>query len=148
MPIVNEGLTQYSQIVKATSKIESEGAGDFHFARVTVVGGVADIDIMGLPVVFNGANFEPYAAQDLAAVNASTLPNQSPVAIVVGSKMGKGINKEKVTLTGSPVEYTVIYRGTAIVANLPSAANAAFKVALEKQGVAVQAAAEVVNPTF
>mgnify|MGYP003638981424 CR=1 FL=1 len=148
MPIVNEGLTQYSQIVKAASKIESEGAGNFHFARVNVVGSVADIDIMGLPVVFNGTNFEPYAAQDIAAVVASTLPNAAPVALVVGSKMGKGINKEKVTLTASAVEYTVIFRGEAIVANLPTAANAAFKVALEKQGIAIQAAAEVVAPTF
>tara|TARA_R110002153_G_scaffold2993_4_gene14188 strand:- start:3113 stop:3559 length:447 start_codon:yes stop_codon:yes gene_type:complete len=148
MPIVNEGLTQYSQIVKATSKIESEGAGDFHFARVNVVGSVADLDIMGLAVVFNGTDFEPYAAQNLGAIAASTLPNEAPVAIVVGSKMGKGINKEKVALTASAVEYTVIYRGEAIVANLPVAANAAFKVALEKQGIAVQASAEVVTPTF
>lgn len=145
MPYINEGLKQYSEVVKATSKIEYEGAGDYHFARVEVTGSATDLDILGTAVVFNGTEFEPYVAQDLGAVATSTLPNGAPVAIVVGDKMGKGINKTKVTLSGTPVEYTVIFRGPAIVTGTY---NAAFSAALEAQGLAVQAAAESVAPTF
>ena len=36
MPVIGNSRKHYSELVKQTSKIEYEGAGNYHYARVSV----------------------------------------------------------------------------------------------------------------
>jgi len=142
---------------------------EYHFARVTVANADAvAIDPIGQPVVWDGTNFAFVDEDtDLAEVTTpSTLPDGSPVAVVVGSNMGVGINDHDVTVDSDGVELTVVYRGPssikvdhidwdvldadgdASVTPAGAAVQAAVVRQLEAQGVAMVHSAEVINPTY
>jgi hypothetical protein len=127
------------------------------YARVTLknAGGTIVVDPVGLPVMSDSAGaFKLYDnGDDISAVTASTLPDGSPVAILVGSARGAGVHDD-LTVTAAGVEVTVMFRdGHAVFDNIDfgllttsgviatglTAANAgeqtAFKLQLEKQRV-------------
>ena len=165
MPVIGNSRKHYSELVKQTSKIEYEGAGNYHYARVSVgtIGGGADVDVdpVGTPVIWDDAQglfveYDGSITVATAAGQTSSLPDGSPVAFIVGPKEGKGLNEEDLTLTVAGTEATVIFRGEAICANkgitwnagADAAEQAAFLLQIEKQGIAMIANSDVVDPTF
>ena len=155
MPLLFTERKSYTDVVKGVSKFENEAGVDYHFARADCEGSTA-IEPIGVPMVWVAASsaFEVYVAQAIPTVDSS-LPDGSVVAIVVGQKEGKGVNKADVTLDGTSQDLTVLYRGQAAVLNegitwgAVSAPNQAlFVTALEKQGVTVISAATVAAPSF
>ena len=58
MPDVTNGTTrtQYSELVKGTSKFNEEGAVNYNFATVEVKGST-DIDNIGVPLMWDGSTF-------------------------------------------------------------------------------------------
>lgn len=86
---------------------------------------------------------------------SSPLPNQASVAISVGSLEGIGFNKADVTLSGTAVNMTVLFRGAANILNegiewgaIAAADQAEIVARLEKQGISVADAAENVVPSY
>ncbi len=157
MPVLGTERKQESEVIAAFSKIGSEGAINYHFAAAQVVGSSA-IEAMGIPVVWNSTNdnFEIFVAQDISAITeSSNLPNGAPVAVVVGTKEGRGINRADVTLSTTAQPLTVMYRGEGAVKaaginfGSANATNIAlFKTQLEKQGIAVVDAAATAAPNY
>lgn len=142
---------------------------EYCFAPATVVNAdPVSIDPIGQPVVWNGTAFEFYEnTTDLGDITTdSTLPDGAPVAVVVGSAMGVGINDHDITVDSGGVELYVVFRGPASVKTAhidwdvldadgdasvtpaDSGEQAAFIRQLEKQGVAEKLSAEVINPTY
>ena len=154
MPLLFTERKTYTDVVKGVSKFETEAGVDYHFARATCEG-AAVVEPMGIPMVWVAADsaFVPYLAQTIPAT--STLPDASPVCIVVGQVEGKGVNKADVTLSSTSQELTALYRGPAAVVTegitwgAVSAPNKAlFVTALEKQGITVISAAQLAAPSF
>lgn len=156
MPLLHTERAIYTDVVKGVAKNETEMGVDYHFARADCEGSGA-IEPMGVPMVWVAANtaFEPYIAQTIPTTDSS-LPDGSPVCIVVGQIEGKGVNKADVTLSGTSQDLTVIYRGAAAVLDEgitwnvgTNAANQLlFRTALEKQGIAVISSATAADPAF
>lgn len=157
MPVLGTERKQESEVIAAFSKIGSEGAINYHFATADVAGSGA-VEAMGIPVVWNPTNdeFEVFLAQDISAITEdSSLPNGAPVAVVVGTKEGRGVNRADVTLSATAQPLTVMYRGEGAVKaagidfGAASAPNIAlFKAQLEKQGIAVVDAAATAAPNY
>lgn len=112
---------------------------------------------MGIPVVFNGTNFERYVAQDISAASAYTATDGSTFkcAIVVGSHQGIGYNHEDVTLGTTAKTLTVLFTGDASVyysgVDFGSAVAGditEFKVQMNAQGVRIAPEAATVVPTY
>ena len=137
------------------------------FATVVVKGASQVVDPIGLPVISDSAGaFVFYKeASNIATVTASTLPNGSPIGIIVGAKEGFGHNTENVTVTAGGVNMTVMYRdgvvlgdnidfaitqttGTVDGAPALSAKQIAFKLQLEKQGVVLKSKAATTTPSY
>jgi hypothetical protein len=159
MPVIESGRRHYSEVVKATSKIESEGAGNYHYARITVDAAAdVSIDPVGYPVIWNDTDDAWNLFESQAVPTEDTnLPNGAPVAVAVGPAQGKGVNKEDVLIDGTDGGVlTVLFRGEAIInpdevqwhANTTAGQKASFILALEKQGIAMQASATDVTPAF
>lgn len=140
------------------------------FARVTLKHADADVtvDPLGLPVISDSAGaFVFYEnGSDISAVTASTLPDGSPVAIVVGTAEGAGMHDD-LTVTAAGVEVTVMFRdGTAQFGNIDwtvettagvaatgvtaalTTKQAEFTLQLEKQRVVELESATTVTPKF
>lgn len=62
MPDITNGATrtQYSELVKGTSKFNEEGAVNYNFATVEVKGS-GDIDNIGVPLMWDGSTFVLFA---------------------------------------------------------------------------------------
>lgn len=153
-----QGFTErnkLSDVVAAMSKIGHEGAINYHYALVDVKGS-GDVNPLGLPVVWNGTDaFEVYLAQDISATGASSLPNEAPVGVTVGSYEGVGANFEDTTLSATATKMWVAFRGEGAVKNAGIQWGAAtsgdqdeFRVQLEKQGLAVVYPVAAANPSF
>jgi len=155
MPLLFEERKTYTDVVKGASQFENESAVDFHFARADCEGSTT-IAPMGIPMVWVDASsaFEVFIAQTIPAA-ISSLPDASPVCVVVGEKEAKGLNRKDITLTGTSQDLTVLYRGPAAVVTegidfgAASAPNIAlFKTALEKQNIAVISSAPSADPAY
>lgn len=160
-------------------KMLSQVLGDFTdvhgteycFATVTVENASdVEIDPIGQPVIWNITDdvFNFYTnASDISAVNEdSSLPGGAPIAIVVGSNMGVGVNSDYQTVGTGGTELYVVYRGPGAVkqdhidwsvldtdgdASVTPAAGAvqtAFLAQLQAQGLALIESADVVTPTY
>jgi hypothetical protein len=118
---VNTSRKRFSEVVKGISQFESENGVNFHYARIGVTGlADGDVDVMGVPILWDNAagTFKPITGAGTAVptTTRSTLPNGVEFAVIVGDKIGKGVNEEDVTLaTASEVELTVLFRGDAAV---------------------------------
>jgi len=165
-------------MTETTRKIFSNYVNSFQddrtmssFARVTVknAGGNAIVDPVGLPVISDSLGaFVPYAnGADITAVTASTLPDESPVAVIVGPAHGAGMNTHDVTITAAGTEVTVMYRDAVIkgdnidwawldtagvaatgVTAADATEQADFITQLEVQRVKNLTSAEVVDPSY
>ena len=157
MPTSFVSRKHLSELEAAKSRIGTEGAINYHYALVDVKGSTT-IEPIGTPVVWNNTDaFTPYIAQDVTALTTdSTLPNEAPVAVTVGTYEYVGANEADVTLTTTATKMWVMFRGPAGVkeegiewnAGSNAAAQAAFRVLMEKAGVAVVASASLAAPTF
>jgi len=84
----------------------------------------------------------------------SPLPNHASICITVGSKEGFGFNKDDVTLSGTSVKMTVLYRGEASIVTegvewgaIAAADKSEISARLEKQGIRVETSATAVVPS-
>lgn len=160
MPVLDQGRKYVSEVVAGTGVIEEVNGVDYFYAQVDVKEGQTAGEVVspvGLPLVYSAGDsaFIPYKDEDIALVTTSSLPNESPVCIAVGAKEGIGFNKEDITLSGTAVVMTVLFRGSASVIHegidydvSHAASEPAFEVQLEKQNIAVQTQAEEVIPSF
>jgi len=81
MPDVSNSTTrtQYSELVKGTSKFNEEGAVNYNFASVEVKGS-GDIDNIGIPLMWDGSTFVAFAvnadwlASTVTALGATVKP--------------------------------------------------------------------------
>lgn len=163
MPILDTSRKHESELVKDFS-----GMKDYSFATVGVEGSGA-IEPIGTPVVWDATAgaFIPYVKDSvIAAATASTttgaitfpntsLPNDAVVAITCGTKEGRGVNRADVTLSSTATDMTVVYRSAQVVmegiefaSDATAGEKAAFRLALEKQGVSVIDSAAGVAPSF
>lgn len=157
MPLLETSRKQQSELIAALSKIGHEGAINYHYARVTVKG-TDLIEPIGIPVIWNNtiSAYEVYVAQDIAAVAGTpSLPNGAPIALVVGAAEYVGSNKADVQLVVGGVELNVLFRGEGAVKEAgitwgaaAAPAQAAFRLQLEKQNLAVVANSTVAIPAF
>lgn len=156
MPTIANGRRHLSELIKAKAKFDNEGFVNYNYASVPVEGS-SDVDPIGTPLVWVDANsaFEVYVAQDIAAVVNSPLPDGSPICLSVGAKEGVGFNKTAITLSATAETMTAIFRGPAGYSEegmdwggAGAPAQAAFKLQLEKQGVASVATAAIADPSF
>ena len=113
-------------------------------------------------VVFNDNDADIAAAIAVqGTVNASTLPDESPIGVVVGGALGLGFNNSDVTVDADGETVTVFFRGAnnaGVIRNgidytaggvTTSAANQlAFEKQLQRQGIVVVDLAEVITPSF
>lgn len=130
------------------ARIGTKDASDFGTVNCILadVKGSTTIAPMGVPLVWVSANsaYEPYIAQAIPTTGG--VPDQSPVCVVIGDSAYVGSNKADVTLTSTAQKLSVLYRGDASIkesgivwSGSSSAPNkAAFRVALEKQGISIQ----------
>lgn len=143
-----------SQVVAGVDGYELKNGIEKYTTAIDVTGS-ATIAPMGIPVVYNGTEFEIFLDQDISAVTGdSPLVNGYPVAIVIGKEY-IGSNFEDVTLSGTAISLTALVRGDADVLysgvdfGAASAPNIAlFKAAMEAQGVTAVAEAAVVTPSY
>lgn len=135
------------------------------FARVTLKHADADavMDLIGQPVISDSAGaFIFYEnTSDISAVTASTLPDASPIGIIVGNAYGAG-SHDATTVTAAGIEVTVMFRdGTAIFDNIdwvcaPAVGVTAalttkqtqFTVQLEKQRIVDLKKSVAADPKF
>lgn len=152
---VDTGRKTLSQVIAARTD-DSKTAVEWNTTQVNMVGANgALIEPMGIPVIWNGTNWERYVAQVVADADASDLPNGAKVAIVVGDENGVGYNQEDVALAVAGVPVTVLYSGDAAIlfsgvdaTGIAAPALALFKAALAAQGVRSVQEAAVVAPTY
>jgi hypothetical protein len=155
MPDVGTAKKYLSQLVAGPIPFEGPDVANFFTARVnlTAVGGDVDY-VVGTPLVWDATNtgFVPYVAQDISAAGASTLPDESPVAIFIGSAASAG---EPVTVAeDGDTTCTVLFRGPIAVntdgmelTGITSQNVSEFVVQLEKQEVKVISASTAVTPS-
>lgn len=165
MPVIGNSRKQYSEFVKQTGHMETDGAGNFYFARTDVqsIGGGADetVEPIGIPVIWNNTDgqFEQYDGTITVAAalaNDSVLPDGAVCGFIVGPAAGKGLNEEDVVLTAAGTEVTVLFRGDAFIvdkgitwhAGADAGEQALFLKQIEKQDIAVQVNADEVDPYF
>lgn len=123
------------------------------------------IDCLGIPVIVDGSGAWKFFenTDDIAAVTGTGGIGAAKVGIIVGSNEGYGRNQELTTFTAAGAEVHVLFGvlGNPIVkaANLDWTASgsvtsadagekAEFIAQLEAQGVANQAVAAVIDPTY
>lgn len=157
MPTSFTSRKKLSETVAAVSTFGTQHAVNYNFALVDVKGSTT-ITPIGTPVVWNDTDaFTPYIAQDVTALTTtSTLPDQAPVAITVGTFAYVGENDADVALTTTATKMWVLYRGEAAIKEAgiewdagSSAGNkTAFRVLMEKAGVAVVEGATLAAPAF
>lgn len=112
---------------------------------------------LGIPVIWDNAisAFRPLADGDTIPTTASTLPNNSPVAIVLGSATAIGDDKVDVTLTTTAQPLSVAFRDVALVkegiayeVSVLGPTKALFEAQLEKQSMVVRAKSTAITQSF
>lgn len=154
---VNDGRKILSEVI-AAADYDWEMGIEWLTTAIPVVAASATVEEpMGIPVVYNGTNFERYVAQDIDAASAYTAADGSTfkVAIIVGDHAGVGHNQEDVTLDTTAITLTALYKGKASVMYSGvdfGAANAGdiaeFKTAMATADVRIAPEAATVVPTY
>lgn len=164
---------QLSEVLKGYTKFEDDSAINYCFYTGEVGAASGTAEPIGTPVVWVNANsrFEVYVDQVIATVASTTspLPNGARVGVLVGTKEGRGNNKEAIDLTAGAANATILFRGPAAVVDTAGsgvgdvtsgindgiqwaassgAERAAFNKELETQGIAVITSATASNPNF
>lgn len=164
MPDVAVSQKYLSELVSSPVPFGSENA-KFYTARVMVsaVGSDLSLDPIGTPLISSvlaGNTFIPFVDQDPTDADAqgSSLPNQSPVCLVLGPAKGAGMGDGPIVIAdGESTEVTVLFRGNFTVkkagidyvtAAVSAPSQADFELQLEKQNISVKAAAQTVDPSF
>lgn len=147
------------------------GNKEFSFAPVLVKNTATKVfDPIGMPVIWSNTDsaYVFYSNTTLISAVAGTplLPDASPVGVVVGSKMGVGINDVDVTVNSTGVSLYVMFRGpgavktdkidwavtdTAGASSVTAALSgqqALFITQLEKQGLAAVSSATATVPVY
>lgn len=168
MPTVSNTRKFLSNYIAGRKEVHGTS---YCFARVTVNNATTVVvDPIGLPVISDDlGEYEFYTnTSDISAlVNNGAAPDGALVGVVVGSRVGLGVNDEDVSVPSGGVEMTVLYRGPATViedaidwavtdvegtaavgAPALTAKQAEFMLQLEKQGIAAVAKATSVAPTY
>ena len=179
--VVGTARRQMSQVVKGYDDFEDRNAVNYVFATVDVKQGIATgevIDPIGTALVWE-SSVSAYIPYELEAEIAAAIVDDdaadsdgillsgglAAVAVTVGQKEGKGFNKADITLSGTAVQMTVMYRGVSVVKDGPVPATGgegiqwetaidageavAFKNQLSRQGVGVfPVSTEDVTPAF
>lgn len=162
MPTVGSDSNYLSELVSGPMPFNGfDNAGGFHTAVVKMFSATeVEIDPVGTPVIWSaatdGGSFVPYVAQDISAVTSSGLPNDAPIAIVIGPDEGAGMQTAPIVLeAGVAQNVMVVFRGpfAVKVAGMSFGASTegqitAFRTQLEKQDIKVKDAATVVDPTI
>ena len=176
MPLVNTQRRYVSNLVKGTPHYEMTNAMNFITDGITVTNRnngsgtitTADIQSIGVPVIFDSANdewviFNDNDADIAGAITAddSTLPNRAPIALLVGDRFGYGYNTEDITLDANGEPFTALFRGDGTVGVVSSgidwaaggvttsqANQDAFVEQLEKQQIQVIDNATAIVPTY
>ncbi len=126
-------------------------------ASVRTTSGTLVKSALGIPVIWDNAisAFRPLANSDTIPATASTLPNNAPVGIVVGSAAGLGDDKADITLSTTPQVLTVAFRDVAVVkegityeSSVLSPTRVVFEAQLEKQSVVVRAKSTAITQSF
>lgn len=129
------------------------------YARVNVrtSSGTLVKSALGIPVIWDNSitAFRPLANADTIPVTASTLPNEAPVAIVVGGPRGLGDDTADVTLTTTGQPLTVVFRSAAVVkegiayeSSVLSATQLVFQAQLEKQFIVTRSKSTAITQSF
>lgn len=157
MPTSFTSRKKLTETLAAVSTFGTQHAVNYNFALVDVKGSTT-IEPIGTPVVWDDTDaFTPYVAQDVTALTTgSSLPNEAPVAITVGTYAYVGENDADVTLTTTATKMWVAYRGEAAIkedgiewnASSNTANKTAFRVLMEKAGIAVVQGATLAAPAF
>jgi hypothetical protein len=162
-----------------TRKYLSTYVGNFHdlknkeysFAPVTVKhGSTIVVDPIGFPVIWSNSDSayvfftNTTVIADVAGI--PSLPDASPIGIVVGSSMGVGVSSDDVSVGTAGTTMYVMFRGpgsvkcdkidwsvtdtsgTSAVTDAESAQQILFIRQLEKQGLADLASATTVVPVY
>lgn len=155
MPTVGTANKYLSELVAGPVPFQDPEVANFYTARVNLTAVGADVDyVVGTPLVYDAANtgFVPYLAQDISAVTGSPLPDESPIAIFIGSANVAG---DPVTVAqDADVTCTVLFRGPIAVntdgmelTGIGAGDVAEFVAQLEKQEVRVIAASADIDPS-
>lgn len=111
----------------------------------------------GIPVIWDNAltAFRPLANGDTIPGTASTLPNEAPVAVVVGDATGVGNDHGDITLSTTAQPLTVVFRDSSVFkegityeASVLTATQNVFQTQLEKQLVVVRSKSPVITQAF
>ncbi len=162
MPTVGTDNKYLSELVSGPVPFESSDHANFYTARVVVEaitgGGDLSLDPVGTPLVYDPVNtvFVPYVAQDISAVTTSSLPDESPVCILIGPQEGAGLASENIAIAeDATATVTVLFRGPMAIKDdgmawgaITSQNQIEFRAQLEKQEVRVKAATTAVTPSF
>ncbi len=162
MPDVGTDNKYLSELIAGPVPFASSDHANFYTARVTVEaisgGGDLSLDPVGTPLVYDAVNtvFVPYVAQDISAVSTSSLPDESPVCILIGPAEGAGLASENIAIADdSTAEVTVLYRGQLAIKDdgmawgaITAPNQAEFIAQLEKQKIRVLPATTAVTPSF
>ena len=155
MPLLSTERKVFTEVVKGVAEFENISGVDYNYARAACEGSAA-IEPMGVPMVWVAASdaFEVFVAQAIPTVDSS-LPDGSPVCIVVGQKEGRGVNKADVTLSSTSQDLTVLYKGAAVIVSegvtwgsISGANKALFLKALAKQDILSTTSATVADPAY
>lgn len=155
MPVLDTGRKQLSSVIATGSGCQDKGIQKSYATIGLLSASSATIEPMGIPVIYRDlvaeivdpptpavpAQWVIYTNQSLGSSD-STLPNGAKVGVVIG-KNWAGDNNEDVTLDDEAVtNLVVVYRDATVkMAGITftgnSAAQTAFRLALEKQDVVV-----------
>lgn len=167
MPTVGTDSKYLSELIAGPVPFVGNDVANFHTARVNmraVTSAITGAKI-GQPLVYNATGgitaFVPFVAQTISDVTTSTLPDLSPVCLLIGNSEGAGIMPEDgldITADTNAV-VTVLYRGPiavkqdgiefgGVTSGAAGANGIALKAQLEAQGIRVLPATTVVTPSF
>jgi len=160
MPDVGTDNKYLSELIAGPVPFVSSDHANFYTARVDIYANGADLDLdpVGTPLVYDaaagGGNFVPYIAQDISLVTTSSLPDESPVCLLIGPATGAGSASSNITVTdGSSLEVTVLFRGPIAVnqdgmdlTGIAAGDVTEFVAQLEKQAVRVLPVTTTVAP--
>lgn len=163
MPVLDTTNKRISEYVVNRGKVMLK---DVAIKRVLVKNAPdVTLDCLGIPVIVDGSGAWKFFenTDDIASVTGTGGIGNAKVGIIVGSNEGYGRNQEQTTFTAAGAEVHVLFGvlGNPIVkaASLDWSAGgsvtpaddtekAEFIAQLEVQGVANQAVATVINPTY
>lgn len=154
---IDSGRKVIGDVVAAQNPLKRDTGVEWHTTTVGMVAAApTDVELMGIPVIYNGTDFEEYVAQDIASATEYVAENglAFKCAIVVGDEAGYGNNHEDHTLDVTPSNVTVLYSGDVAVlysqvfADKTTPEAVAFKAEMSRNRVIAAKEAPVVTSTY